>query len=100
MLAAGVMAFQALEVPRRLIEGRTSNTDEVRPMSVTPSYLKCWQNAYVTAFLTQVALITRAGSLGRMLDSYIASVCAFWESQGAQIAVRGSLPTSQESFSD
>ena len=44
----------------------------------------------MTAVLMQVALITRAGSLGYMLDCYIASVYAFWESHGAQIAVRSS----------
>ena len=42
---------------------------------------------HLTAILVQVALVTKAGSLGRVLDCYVASVCAFWESQGPQIAV-------------
>ena len=45
----------------------------------------------------QVALLTRAGSLGQMLDCYVASVCAFWECQGPQIAV-GSFLSSYDSY--
>ena len=89
------MAFQALEVPHTLIAGRTSNANEVgKPLIIGEARFTYASASKASFCCLQAALLTRAGSLGRTLDSYVASVSAYWDSQGPRVVVRVRVPLS------